>query len=118
MASETEACEPAASETEVVATNNNKRHRQSRRNSTDPRFAIPRSIFRTITREILAKRHVRIKLFDRKSLVAMQFEAEQFVSDLFQLSSELSTLSGHFTVDLPSLKAAIAIYHRYKTTHA
>ena len=95
-----------------------KRTKGRRVRSAEGQCCIPRSIFRAITREIVANKHGKIKLFDRKAIQAMQFESEQFLTDLFQFSNELALLSGHSTVGLQNLKAALHFYNRYKTPHA
>ena len=92
-----------------------KKHHRTRKG--DSEYCIPRSIFRNLTREILTSRHTKIKLLDRKAMQALQLETEQFVTDIFQLSQDLSSLSGHSTVGLEKLQAAVLIYNRYKSTH-
>ena len=80
-------------------------------------YCIPKSIFRALTREIMAQKHAKIRLLDKNATHALQMETEQFVADIFQLCRELSALSGHSTIGLNNLKASIAIYQKYKLEH-
>lgn len=74
---------------------------------------IPRSVFQNLVREILCNQKKSGLLFEKKAMDALHVAVESHMTDLFSISTFLTELQKHATLEPAQLKAANSIFHKY-----
>ena len=83
------------------------------RHQKDLGLHIPRSVFQSLVREILANQKKGGLLFEKKAMDALHVAVEAHMTDLFSVSMFLTELQKHATLEPAQLKAADKIFQKF-----